>query len=70
MTKGNSGQSPAIRTQSRGEASNGLDRVREAAGRDKHQRFTNLMHHVTVDLLRESYFVLKRKAARGVDGVT
>ncbi|MCK4548200.1 MAG: group II intron reverse transcriptase/maturase [Candidatus Eisenbacteria sp.] len=70
MTKGNSGQSPATRTQSRGQASSGLDRVREEAGRDKHLRFTNLMHHVTVDLLRKSYFALKRNAAPGVDGVT
>ena len=28
------------------------------------------MHHVTVDLLREAYFALKRSAAPGVDGVT
>ena len=28
------------------------------------------MHHVTVDLLRASYFALKRNAAPGVDGVT
>ena len=32
VTKGNSGQPPATRTQSRGEASSGLDGVREAAG--------------------------------------
>ena len=70
MTKGNSGQSPAGRTQNRPEASSGLDRVRQAAGRDGQLRFTNLMHHVTVDLLRESYFALKRNAAPGLDGVT
>jgi len=28
------------------------------------------MHHVTVEMLRASYFSLKRKAAPGVDGVT
>jgi hypothetical protein len=28
------------------------------------------MHHVTVNLLRESYRALRRKAAPGVDGVT
>jgi group II intron reverse transcriptase/maturase len=33
-------------------------------------RFTALLHHVSVDLLRQSYFSLKRKAAAGVDGVT
>ena len=36
----------------------------------KQERFTALLHHVTVDLLRESFYALKRKAAPGVDGVT
>jgi RNA-directed DNA polymerase len=47
----------------------GLDRIREAA-RDKKLRFTSLMHHVTVDLLRDSFYALKRDAASGVDNVT
>ena len=38
--------------------------------RDKKQKFTALLHHVTTDLLRDSYFSLKRKAAPGVDGIT
>jgi RNA-directed DNA polymerase len=29
-----------------------------------------LLHHLTVDLPRESFYSLKRKAAPGVDGVT
>jgi group II intron reverse transcriptase/maturase len=33
-------------------------------------KFTALLHHVTVDLLRESFYALKRKAAPGIDGVT
>jgi group II intron reverse transcriptase/maturase len=33
-------------------------------------KFTALLHHVTVELLRESYYCLKRQAAPGVDGVT
>ncbi len=33
-------------------------------------KFTALLHHLTVDLLRESFYSLKRKAAPGVDGVT
>jgi RNA-directed DNA polymerase len=70
VTKGNPGQSPAGRTQSRAEASSGLDRIRQAARRDRHLRFTNLMHHVTVDLLREAYFALKRNAVPGLDNVT
>ena len=44
--------------------------VREAARKDKKLRFTALLHHVTVDLLRDSFFALKRGAAPGVDGVT
>ena len=49
---------------------NGLDRIREAAERDRNLRFTNLMHHLTAELLRESYGALKRTAAAGVDDVT
>ena len=49
---------------------NGLDRIREAAERDRNLRFTNLMHHLTAELLRESYGALKRNAAAGVDDVT
>jgi group II intron reverse transcriptase/maturase len=48
----------------------GLQRVREVARRDKRARFTALLHHVTVDLLRDSFFALKRDAAPGVDGLT
>jgi len=48
----------------------GLDRIREAAQKDKGLRFTSLMHHITVDLLRESYKDLKRDAAPGLDDVT
>lgn len=71
MAKGNSDHAPtATQTQSWGQALTGLGRVREAAKRDKHLRFTSLMHHVTVRLLREAFFALKRNAAAGVDDVT
>ena len=50
--------------------SQGLNGVRERARKNKTERFTALLHHVSVDLLRESYYGLKRKAAPGVDGVT
>jgi retron-type reverse transcriptase len=43
--------------------------VRKAAKERKQERFTTLLHHLTADLLRESYYALKRKAAPGVDGV-
>lgn len=47
-----------------------LDRVRQAAGRDKQARFTALLHHVDVDRLRAAYRALNPRAAVGVDGVT
>jgi RNA-directed DNA polymerase len=46
----------------------GLVGVREAARRDRRQKFTNLLHHLTVELLRASFFELKRQAAPGIDG--
>ena len=69
-TKGNTEEAHTCRTQGREHVSRGLGGVREAARRDKKQRFTALLHHVTTDLLRDSYNSLKRKAAPGVDGVT
>jgi RNA-directed DNA polymerase len=45
----------------------GLERVREAAKRDSQIRLTSLFHHMTVELLRESYRKLNPKAAPGVD---
>jgi RNA-directed DNA polymerase len=48
----------------------GLDRVREAAARDKEARFTALLHHVTVHRLMLAFGDLKKRAAPGVDGVT
>ncbi|MBI4470689.1 MAG: group II intron reverse transcriptase/maturase, partial [Acidobacteria bacterium] len=69
-TKKNTEQPTASRTQSRTSASSGLLGVRQVARKDKGARFTALLHHVTVTLLRESYNALKREAAPGVDGVT
>jgi RNA-directed DNA polymerase len=70
LTKGNTAQSPAARTQSRGPASRGLWRVRQAAKQDPHLRFTALFHHLSLALLGESFSTLERQAAAGVDGVT
>jgi len=50
--------------------SSGLDRVRQAAQKDREARFTALLHHVDVDRLRAAYRALNPKAATGVDGVT
>jgi len=68
--KGNAEQAAMCRTQRRESGSTGLGRVREVASRDKKVRFTALMHHVDVGLLRQSFLKLKRKASPGVDGVT
>lgn len=70
LTEENMGESNLCRTQSRESKPNGLDRVREAAKKDKGLQFTALLHHVSIDLLRSSYYSLKRQAAAGVDGVT
>jgi RNA-directed DNA polymerase len=47
-----------------------LDRVRQLARKDKEVRFTALLHHVSVDRLREAYRAISPNAAAGVDGVT
>jgi len=45
-----------------------LDRIRQAACRDKKLRFTNLWHHVyAIDRLRQAYFDLEKQAAPGID---
>ena len=63
-------QAAASRTQSRLDALDALDRVREAARRDRRARFTALLHHVTVERLQEGFFALQHEAAPGVDGTT
>src|SRR5215471_9268083 len=63
-------QSNTSPTQSGKRVSQGLAGVRKAAKENKEMKFTALLHHVTVDLLRDSFYALKRKAAPGVDGVT
>jgi len=50
--------------------SSDLDRVRQLAREDKEVRFTALLHHVSVDRLREAYRAISPNAAAGVDGVT
>ena len=58
-TKENIEQTTALRTQSRNHASSGLLGVREVAWKDKRTRFTALLHHLTVALLRDSCYALK-----------
>jgi group II intron reverse transcriptase/maturase len=70
LIKENAGQPNTYPTQSGKGVSQGLAGVRKAARENKEMKFTALLHHLTVDLLRESFYSLKKKAAPGVDGVT
>ena len=56
-------------TQSGKRMSQGLDGVRKAAKAKKQERFTALLHHLTIELLRDSFYALQRKASPGIDGV-
>jgi group II intron reverse transcriptase/maturase len=59
------------RTQHRATLQQALDRIRQAAKKDRKLRFTTLWHHVyNIDRLREVCFSLKRQSAPGVDGET
>src|SRR5579885_1143214 len=67
--KGNTGKIGMRRTPRQISMFSGLDRVRERARQEKKERFTALLHHVNVDLLRAAVSWLKRDAAPGVDGL-
>ena len=62
--KGNTNQPRTCRTQSRESMSSGLERVRERARQEKKERFTALLHHVDVGLLRTAYGQLRRTQLR------
>src|SRR5580658_5467310 len=69
-TKENKAELNTQPTQSGERVSQGLGGARQAARERKQEKFTALLHHLTVDLLRESYYALKRNASPGVDGVS
>jgi RNA-directed DNA polymerase len=69
-TKRNADQQSTLRTQGRAGVTHALERVRQAARQRKKERFTALLHHIDVDMLRAAFLALRRKAAPGVDGVT
>lgn len=71
LAKGNTPERNTSRTQSRTDMSSALERIRQAARRDKGQRFTALLHHVySMQTLKAAYLGLKREAAAGIDGAT
>jgi len=59
--EGNGGETAAARTLRRDTASIGLAGVRRAARQSKSVRFTALLHHITVDLLEQSYCALEQR---------
>ncbi len=69
-TKGNTGQQRMRRAQIRESVSQALERVRKAARQRKKEKFTALLHHISVETLEVAFYALKRRAAPGVDGVT
>src|SRR6202049_3455683 len=70
QTQENIVQSHMRPTQSGKHMSQGLRGVRQAAKGRKQERFTALLHHLSVELLRDSFYALQRQASPGVDGVT
>ena len=68
LTEENTRQPNPCRTPSRESGPSGLERVREAAKRDGKLKFTALLHHVSIDLLRASYYSRKKEAAPGPEG--
>jgi RNA-directed DNA polymerase len=68
--EGNASQQSTRRAQSRGTVSQALERIRQAARQRKKEKFTALLHHISIELLGEAFFKLKKEAAPGVDGLT
>ena len=68
-TKGNAGQQSTCRAQDRISVDQALDRIRKAAKERKKERFTALLHHVSIEHLQQAFDELKENAAPGVDGL-
>jgi RNA-directed DNA polymerase len=68
--EGNANQQSTGRAQSRGTVSQALARIRQAARQRTKEKFTALLHHISIDALGLAFFALKRDAAPGVDGLT
>jgi len=71
LAKGNRVEQNKGRTLSRETLQSELNRIRQAAEKDRKEQFTSIWHHVyRTDRLREAYFSLKRRGAPGIDGQT
>ncbi len=69
-TKGNADHNVPPRTLSRDKVALDVDRIRQAARREKGAPLTALLHHINADSLSVAFYALKRDAAAGVDGMT
>ena len=63
---GNAELQSTVRTQSREAVSHAQQRIREAVNRNKKEKLTALLHHVTVDVLRAAFLGLKKRLRRAV----
>ena len=63
-------QQSAFRTQGRADASQALERLRQAARRNGKVKFTALLHHIGIACLETAFLESKKDAAAGIDGVT
>jgi RNA-directed DNA polymerase len=68
--EGNAELRSTHRAQDRASVSQALGRIRQAVRLGKDAKFTRLLHHVDIRLLRESFLALRRDASPGVDGMT
>src|SRR5262245_18048207 len=68
--EGNTSQQSTGRAQSRGTVSKAQARIREAVNRNRQDKLTAHLHHLTIDVLRASFFALKNSSAPGVDETT
>jgi hypothetical protein len=71
LAKGNLPERNPLRTQGRESTPSALERVRQAASKDRKQQFTALLHHIyDVGRLRTAFLAIKKDAAAGADGET
>src|SRR5262245_36927676 len=68
--KGNVSQQSTGRAQNRVTVSPALERIRQGAKSRKKEKFTALLHHISIDLLDAAFSAHKGNAAAGVDGLT
>src|SRR5215204_1248809 len=68
--EGNASQPRTGRMTSRGTVKQGLERIRRTARERKKEKFTTLLHHISIEHLEQAFYELKESAAPGVDGLT